>query len=49
MTVMASAAKQYFAHVEASGNGGDYLPKITDHIARLNGMDMEVEAKKGRD
>jgi len=49
MTVMASAAKQYFAHVEASGHGSDYLPKITDHIARLNGMDMEVEAKKGRD
>lgn len=48
VTVMASAAKQYFAHVEASGHGGDYVPKITDHVARLNGMDMEVEAKKGR-
>lgn len=49
MTVMAAAAKQYFAHVEASGNGGDYVPKITDHVARLNGMDMDVEAAKGRD
>lgn len=49
MTVMASAAKQYFAHVEASGNGGDFVPKITDHVARLNGMDMDVEAAKGRD
>jgi 3-hydroxyisobutyrate dehydrogenase-like beta-hydroxyacid dehydrogenase len=49
MTVMASAAKQYFAHVDAAGMGGDYLPKITDHVARLNGMDMEEEAKKGRD
>lgn len=48
MTVMASAAKQYFAQVEASGQGADYLPKITDHVARLNGLDMEVEAAKGR-
>ncbi len=49
MTVMASAAKQYFAQVEASGHGGDYVPMITDHVGRLNGMDMEAEAKKGRD
>jgi 3-hydroxyisobutyrate dehydrogenase-like beta-hydroxyacid dehydrogenase len=49
MTVMASAAKQYFAQVDAAGNGGDYVPKITDHVARLNGLDMEEEAKKGRD
>jgi 3-hydroxyisobutyrate dehydrogenase-like beta-hydroxyacid dehydrogenase len=48
VTVMAAAAKQYFAHVEAAGNGSDYVPKITDHVARLNGMDMDVEAKKGR-
>jgi 3-hydroxyisobutyrate dehydrogenase-like beta-hydroxyacid dehydrogenase len=48
MTVMAAAAKQYFAHVEASGNGQDYVPKITDHVAALNGMDMEQEARKGR-
>ncbi|PUB18961.1 hypothetical protein DFP92_101552 [Yoonia sediminilitoris] len=48
MTVMASAAKQYFAHVEASGNGGDFVPKITDHVALLNGLDMEKEAAKGR-
>lgn len=48
MTVMAAAAKQYFAHIEASGNGGDYVPKITDHIGRLNGLDMEAEAAKGR-
>ncbi len=48
VTVMAAAAKQYFAHVEASGNGADFVPKITDHVARLNGLDMEVEAAKGR-
>ena len=49
VTVMASAAKQYFAHVEAAGNGSDYVPTITDHVARLNGMDMEEEAAKGRE
>lgn len=49
VTVMAAAAKQYFAHVEGSGNGSDFVPKITDHVARLNGMDMDVEAAKGRD
>lgn len=49
VTVMAAAAKQYFAHVEASGHGQDYVPMITDHVGRLNGMDMEKEAAKGRD
>ncbi|KMK68257.1 NAD(P)-dependent oxidoreductase [Puniceibacterium sp. IMCC21224] len=49
MTVMAAAAKQYFAQVEASGHGGDYVPMITDHVGRLNGLDMEAEAAKGRD
>ena len=48
VTVMAAAAKQYFAHVEASGNGDDFVPSITDHVGRLNGMDMDAEAKKGR-
>ena len=48
MTVMAGAAKQYFAHVEASGHGGDYVPTLTDHVGRLNGLDMAEEAKKGR-
>lgn len=48
VTVMASAAKQYFAHIEASGNGGDFVPTLTDHVGRLNGLDMAQEAKKGR-
>ncbi|SMX51139.1 NAD(P)-dependent oxidoreductase [Actibacterium lipolyticum] len=48
-TIMAGAAKHYFTHVEGIGNGGDYVPMITDHVGRLNGLDMEEEAKKGRD
>ena len=36
-----------FNHVEAIGRGGDFVPFVTDHVARLNGMDMEEEVKKG--
>ena len=48
VSVMASAARQYFAHVEAIGAGADYVPMLADHVARMNGLDMEEEAKKGR-
>ena len=49
VNIMAGAAKHYFTHAEAIGRGGDYVPMLIDHVARLNGMDMEVEAAKGRD
>ena len=49
VNIMAGAAKHYFTHVEALGQGGDYVPMLIDHVARMNGMDMEVEAAKGRD
>lgn len=49
VNIMAGAAKHYFTHVEALGQGGDYVPMLIDHVARINGMDMEVEAAKGRD
>jgi 3-hydroxyisobutyrate dehydrogenase-like beta-hydroxyacid dehydrogenase len=45
-TIMASAAKQYFAQAEASGHGADFVPSITDRVGALNGLDMAVEAKK---
>lgn len=48
VNIMAGAAKHYFTHVEATGQGTDYVPMITDHVGRLNGVDMEEEAKKGR-
>ncbi|WP_238367486.1 NAD(P)-dependent oxidoreductase [Mesobacterium pallidum] len=48
LSLIASATRQYFAHVEAIGHGEDYVPWIADHIARLNGLDMEKEAAKGR-
>jgi 3-hydroxyisobutyrate dehydrogenase-like beta-hydroxyacid dehydrogenase len=45
-TIMASAAKQYFAQAEASGHGADFVPSITDRVGALNGLDMAAEAKK---
>jgi len=48
VNIMAGAVKHYFTHVEALGQGGDYVPMLIDHVARMNGMDMEVEAAKGR-
>ena len=47
VNVVASAVRHYFNHVEAIGRGGDFVPFVTDHVARLNGMDMEEEVKKG--
>ncbi|WP_136440622.1 NAD(P)-dependent oxidoreductase [Pacificoceanicola onchidii] len=47
LTLIASATRQYFAHVEATGHSEDYVPFLTDHIARLNGIDMEKEVQKG--
>lgn len=47
-SVMASAVRQYYVHAEATGHGGDYVPMVGDHIARLNGLDMEEEVKKRR-
>ncbi|EPX78685.1 NAD(P)-dependent oxidoreductase [Salipiger mucosus] len=46
LSLIASATRQYFAHVEAIGCGDDYVPMIGDHMARLSGIDMEQEAKK---
>ena len=48
MNVMAAAAKHYFTHAEAVGAGQDYVPMLSDHVGRLNGLDMEAEVKKGR-
>ncbi|MBD3678763.1 MAG: NAD(P)-dependent oxidoreductase [Rhodobacteraceae bacterium] len=45
--IMAAATKHYYTHVEAIGHGADYVPMVSDHIGRLNGIDMEEEVKKG--
>lgn len=48
LTLMLSATRQYFTQVEAQGHAEDYVPWISDHIAAMNGLDLEEEAKKGR-
>ncbi len=48
VNVIGNAARQYFTHASATGGGGDFVPMIGDYVGRLNGIDMEVEAKKGR-
>lgn len=47
MNVMASAARHYYAHVEAIGAADDYVPMLSDHVGRLNGIDMDEVTKKG--
>ena len=48
MTVMASAARQYYAHVEAIGRADDYVPMLSNHVGALNGINMEEEVQKGK-
>lgn len=40
MNVMAGAARHYYTHVEAIGAADDYVPMLTDHVARLNGTKL---------
>lgn len=48
VTVMATAARHYYAHVEAIGRADDYVPMLSDHVGALNGIDMESEVLKGK-
>jgi len=47
MNIMASAARQYYAHAEATGHGDDYVPMLSDLVGALNGVNMEEEVRKG--
>ncbi|MCA8880446.1 MAG: NAD(P)-dependent oxidoreductase [Rhodobacteraceae bacterium] len=37
---MGAAIRNYFAHTVSSGNGQDYVGALSDHVARLNGIDL---------
>ncbi|QCI68147.1 NAD(P)-dependent oxidoreductase [Phreatobacter stygius] len=37
---LGSAVKNYFAMAEAQGNGGKYVPMLSDEVARFNGVDL---------
>ena len=47
MSIMASAARHYYAHVEAIGHADDYVPMLSNHVGALNGVNMEEEVRKG--
>ena len=48
INIMAGAAKHYYTHVEATGHAEDYVPLLSDHIGKLNGVNMEDEVRKGK-
>jgi 3-hydroxyisobutyrate dehydrogenase-like beta-hydroxyacid dehydrogenase len=37
---MGNAVKNYFAMAEAQGNGGKYVPMLSDEVARWNGVNL---------
>ncbi len=46
MNVMAGAARHYFTHAEAIGAEMDFVPMLSDHVGRLNGLDIADVVKK---
>ena len=47
--LMSGAAKQYYTYANANGGGEDYLPVLADHVARMNGFDLEDAVAQGRE
>jgi 3-hydroxyisobutyrate dehydrogenase-like beta-hydroxyacid dehydrogenase len=41
VNIMAGAAKHYDTHAVAGGYGADYVPHLSDQVARLNGIDLK--------
>lgn len=48
MNVMAGAARHYYTHVGAQGQADDYVPMLSDHVGRLNGVDMAAQSVKSQ-
>ena len=48
MNPMGAAAKNYFTHAIATGNGGNYVPTLVDLIGAMNGINIQDEVEKGR-
>ncbi|TIT82784.1 MAG: NAD(P)-dependent oxidoreductase, partial [Mesorhizobium sp.] len=40
VSIMASAARHYYAHVEAIGRATDFVPMLSDHVGALNGLNL---------
>jgi 3-hydroxyisobutyrate dehydrogenase-like beta-hydroxyacid dehydrogenase len=48
MNLMGAAAKNYFTHAIAMGNGDNYVPTLVDMIGAMNGINIQEEVEKGR-
>ncbi len=48
MNPVGAAVRNYYAHAVSIGAGGDYVPMVADHVARLNGIDLADEVEKGK-
>lgn len=46
MNVMASAARHYYTHTQAIDAGGDFVPMLSDHVGRLNGLNIDAIARE---
>jgi len=46
MNLLGAAIKNYFVQAETAGLGGDHVPALADHVAALNGLDLQAEAAK---
>ncbi len=40
MNVMAAAARHYYTHAQAVGGSADFVPMLSDHVGRMNGLDL---------
>ncbi|RWC97523.1 MAG: NAD(P)-dependent oxidoreductase [Mesorhizobium sp.] len=45
VSIMASAARHYYAHVEAIGHASDFVPMLSDHVGALNGLNLAETAR----
>ena len=45
VNLMAAAARHYFTHAEAIDGGGDFVPMLSDHVGRLNGLNIGSSVK----
>ena len=45
VNLMAAATRHYFTHAEAIEAGEDFVPMLSDHVGRLNGLDIESSVK----
>ncbi|MBL9060003.1 MAG: NAD(P)-dependent oxidoreductase, partial [Mangrovicoccus sp.] len=45
---LGAAVRNTFAHVEATGHGGDYVGMLADHVARLSGIELAEAVTAGK-